>query len=313
MFGKHTGFVKKNVGIFHTFKMPSLRFSNIRNNVKKRRSNRLGISKEMILKIAGAFTILNMPNLAWAANEVAKQTPRGGLQGLWDIKDQAVSMVSSVVGTFRGAAQATEGFARSMAILTENIPLLVPYLKNRMDALFIFMMVFACLVLYTVHKSGFQFSTFMFRLKKNGGSMARLMESVPNSNKKNVFALSIIRELPPGEQAKALGQYYAAQKVQGLMSLENMAGSPGWRGTFSNVIKYVVSSVSSSTRQRSASTSIINVTNSLSRTASTATSRSRTASTANSIPRTVRIPSGNLNIGSPNTNVARAIMSLRRG
>jgi hypothetical protein len=292
MFGKHTGFVKKIMS-YHTFKMPSLRFTNIRNNVKKRRPPlRLGISKEAVLKIAGAFTIFNMPNLAWAANEVAKQTPRAGLQGLWNIKDHAVAMVSSVVGTFRGAAQATEGFAQSMAILAENIPLLVPYLKTRTDAIFGFIMVFACLVLYTFHRSGFQVSMPLVTVRKNGDAMARLMGSVPNSNKKNVFALSLIRDLPAAQKSKVLEQYYAAQKVQGLMGLEKMAGSPGFKKLFPKIVEYVSSSTRQRSSSRSASTSIINVTGSLSRTASTASSRRSSFS---------------------NTNAANVLMNFRRG
>ena len=238
------------------------------------------LTKETILKIAGAFTIINMPNLARAATEIAKQTPRGGWQALGEMKDNAVGLVSSIVGTFRGTSQAVEGFAKSMAILTENIPLLVPYLKTRTDALFIFMMMFACLVLYVFHKSDYQLSIGFsgVALRKSRTNMAR------NSNNKNVLALSIIRDLPPAQKTKALKQYFAAQKMQGLAGLEQMAGSPGFMKNLSNLVGNI--------RQ---STTIVNVTN----------------NTANSIPRTVPVsPSGSLNFS--NANAANVLMNLRK-
>jgi hypothetical protein len=257
------------------------------------------LTKETILKIAGAFTIINMPNLARAATEIAKQTPRGGWQALGEMKDNAVGLVSSIVGTFRGTSQAIEGFAKSMAILTENIPLLVPYLKTRTDALFVFMMMFACLVLYTFHRNSIQVSLPLMTFRKNGNNMARLISSVPNSNKKNVFALSLIRDLPPVQKTKALEQYFAAQKMQGLAGLEQMAGSPGFMKNLSDIIGNMASSI----RQKS-STTIVNVT-------SNNNTLSRTSSTATSIPRTVPIsPRGNLNFS--NANAANVLMNFRK-
>jgi hypothetical protein len=261
------------------------------------------LTKETILKIAGAFTVLSMPNLARAATEVAKHTPRGGWTWLENAKDKAIAILSGSLGTVAGATKTTEGFANSMAILAENIPLVVPYLKSRIDYVGIFISIFAVLVLYTFHRSGFHVSLPLMSFKKNGNGTARLLGSVPNANKKNIYALSMINGLPPAQKAAALKQYFAVQSLRGFAGLEQMAGSPGFRRNFVNVIENFASSVS---RSRTRTSSIVNVTGNNN-------NRNTATSSVRSLAPTLRLNrSRSMSSSFSNANAARALMNLRR-